>query len=125
MFRDSSNDIEEYTTSVIGCNSKCINDDIPTVTVHTYLNQKQWITGKIHIELKARAAAFKERETNPGAYNKSLRQTIKQEKRQYRIKIESSYTGSDACRMWQEKLLRTTKGNTDVSFPVMQGYQTS
>ena len=38
------------------------------------------------------------------AYKKSryaLRQTIKQAKRQYRIKIESYYTGSDAHRMWQ------------------------
>jgi hypothetical protein len=32
MFRDSSDGIEEYTTSVTGL----INDVIPTVTVHTY-----------------------------------------------------------------------------------------
>ena len=31
----------------------------------------------------------------------ALRLTIKQEKRQYRTKIESYYTGSDARRMWQ------------------------
>jgi hypothetical protein len=58
----------------------------------------------ILIELKASAAAFKERDTNPDAYKKSryaLRQTIKQAKRQYRTKIESYYTGSDAHRMWQ------------------------
>lgn len=41
---------------------------------------------------------------NPEAYNKccyALRQTIKQAKRQYRAKIESYYTGSDARFMWQ------------------------
>ncbi|CDQ67988.1 unnamed protein product [Oncorhynchus mykiss] len=45
-----------------------------------------------------------ERETNLDANKKcrySLRQTIKQAKRQYRINIESYYTGSDARRMWQ------------------------
>jgi hypothetical protein len=86
-----------YTTSVIGFINKCIDDVIPTVTVHTYPNQKPWITGNILIELKARAAAFKERDTNPD----TLRRTIKQSKLQYRIKIESCYPGSDARRMWQ------------------------
>ena len=59
MFRDSSNGIEEYTTSAIGFINKCIDDIIPTVTTSTYPNQKPWITGNIHTELKARAAAFK------------------------------------------------------------------
>ena len=49
LFRDSSNGIEEYTTSVIAFINKCIDDVIPTVTVRTYPNKKPWITG---IELK-------------------------------------------------------------------------
>ena len=87
MFRDSSNGIEEYTTSVINFINKGIDDIVPTVTVRTYPNQKPWITGNIRNELKARAAAFKEQETNPDTYKKScsaLRQTIKQAKCQYR-----------------------------------------
>jgi hypothetical protein len=78
MFRDSSNGIEEYTTSVIGFINKCIDDVIPTVTIRTYPNQKPWITGNIRIELKVRAAAFKE---HPDAYKNSryaLRRTIAQ-----------------------------------------------
>ena len=71
MFRDSSNGIEGYTTSVIGFINKCIDDVVPTVTARTYPNQKPWITGNIRIELKARAAAFKEREANPNSYKKS------------------------------------------------------
>ena len=71
MFRDSSNGIEEYTTSVIGFINKCIDDVVPKVTVRTYPNQKPWVTFNIHIELKARAAAFKERETNLDTYKKS------------------------------------------------------
>ena len=82
-FLDSSNGIEEYTTSVIGFINKCIDDVVPTVTVRTFPNQKPWITGNIRIELKARASDFKECDTNPDAYKKSryaLRRSIKQEK---------------------------------------------
>jgi hypothetical protein len=67
MFRDSSNGIEEYTTSVTGFINTCIDDIVPTVTVHTYRHQKPSITGNIHIEVKGRAAAFKERDSNPEA----------------------------------------------------------
>jgi hypothetical protein len=51
---------------------------VPTVTVPTYPNQD----------------AFKK-----SCY--ALQRTIKQAKRQYRTKIESYYTGSDARRIWQ------------------------
>ena len=67
MFQDSSNDIEVYTTSVISFINKCIDDVVPTETVRTYPNQKPWITGKIHIELKARSSTFKEQDSNPDA----------------------------------------------------------
>ena len=92
MFRDSSNNIEEYTPSVIGFINKCTANVVPTVTVCTYPNQQPWITGNLRIELK-------EQDTNADAYMKScyaLRRTIKQAKRQYRTKIELYYTGSDA-----------------------------
>jgi hypothetical protein len=101
MFRDLSDGIEEFTTSVTGFINKCIgphND-------HTYISQPDaWITGNICTELKARATAFKEQDTNPDSYKKSrysLRRTIKQAKYQYTTNIESYYTGSDARRMWQ------------------------
>jgi hypothetical protein len=71
MFQDSSNGFEEYTTPVIGFINKCINDVIPTLTIRSYPNQKPWITGNICIELKARATAFKDYDTNPDAYKKS------------------------------------------------------
>ena len=68
---DSSDGIEEYTTSVIGFITKCIDDVVPTVTIRTSPNQKPWITGNIRTELKPRTAAFKERDSNPEAYKKS------------------------------------------------------
>ena len=129
MFRDSSDSVEEYTTSVIGVSNKCIDDVVPTVTVHTYHNQKPWITGNIRTELKASTAIFKEWDSNPEAYKKSryaLRRTVKQAKHQYRTKIKSHYTGSDTRRMWQGlKPLQTTKGSTAESCPVTRAYQTS
>ena len=45
MFWDSSDGIEEYTTSVTIIINKCIDDMVPTVTIRTYPNQKPWITG--------------------------------------------------------------------------------
>ena len=71
MFRDSSDVIEEYITSFTGFITKCIDEMVPTVTVRTYPNQKPWITGNIRPELKGRAAAFKERDSNLEAYKKS------------------------------------------------------
>ena len=73
---------------------------VPTVTVRTYPNQKPWTAST---ELKARAAAFKKRDTNPYTDKKSryaFRHTIIQATRQYRTKIQSYYTGLDTCRMW-------------------------
>jgi hypothetical protein len=68
MFRDSSDGLEEYTTSVTGFINKCIDDVIPTVTVRTYPNQKPWITGNILTDLKGRAATFKKQDSNLDAY---------------------------------------------------------
>ena len=81
MFRDSSDDIEESTTSVTGFINKCIEDVVPTVTVRIYPNQKPWITGNIRTDLEGRAIAFKVRDSKPEAYKKScyaLHQTGKE-----------------------------------------------
>ena len=71
IFRDLSNNIEEFITSVTGFINKFIDNIIPTVIVRAYLNQKPWITGNIRTKLKTRAAAFKEWDTNSDAYKKS------------------------------------------------------
>ena len=71
MFQDSSDCIEEFTTSVTGFINKCIDDVDTTVTVRTYPNQKLWITGNICTGLKTRVATFQEQDTNLYAYKKS------------------------------------------------------
>ena len=68
MFQDTSDGIEEYTTSVVGFINKCTDDVPTTVSGRTYPNQKPWITGNIRTELKGIAGAFKERGSNPEAY---------------------------------------------------------
>jgi hypothetical protein len=99
MFRESSDGIEEYITSVTGFISKCIEEIIPTVTI---VYHKPWITGNIRTELKGRAAAFgtltRKLTRNPSM---PCDEPSKQAKRQYRAKIESYYTSSDARLMWQ------------------------
>ena len=70
MLPDSSDCIEEYTTSVTGFINKCI-DDVPTVTVHPYPHQQPWITGTIRTELRGRDVAFKVGDSNPEDYKKS------------------------------------------------------
>jgi hypothetical protein len=42
----------EITTSVTGFINKCVDNAVPTLTVHTFPNQKPRITGNIHTELK-------------------------------------------------------------------------
>ena len=99
------------------------------MTALTYPNQKPLITSNIRNELKARAAAFKEWDTNPEAYKISLYAlslTIKKGKRQYRTKIESYYTGSDA--LWMRQGLKTItdyKGKPSRKLPSDTSHKTS
>jgi hypothetical protein len=58
-FQDSSDDIEEYTTSVTGFINLLVGDVAPSATVCKYPNQKPWMTGHISTEINAGAAAFK------------------------------------------------------------------
>ena len=47
MFRSASeNNIDLYADSVNAFIKKCIGDDVPTVTIKTYPNQKPWKTTK-------------------------------------------------------------------------------
>jgi hypothetical protein len=83
MVRDSSDGIEEFTTSFI---NKWIDDAVPTVTVRTYPYQKPCITGNICTELKARGATFKDLDINPDTYKRAS-------KRLHQIKFDSIWLG--------------------------------
>ena len=83
----SENTIEVYTDLVTGFIRKCIEDDVPTVTITTYPNQKPWIDGKIRAKLQARTTAFSHGKVteNIDVYKQTsddLRKAIKEAKRQ-------------------------------------------
>ena len=86
--------------------SKCISDVVPTVTINTFPNQKQWLDGRIRAKLKARNTAVNDGKTtgNMTEYKQcsySLHKAIKQAKFQFRDKVESQFNGSDTRRMLQ------------------------
>ena len=59
MFRiASNNNIDVYADSVSKLISKCIGDVVPTATIKTFPNQKQWIDGSNRTKLKERTTAF-------------------------------------------------------------------
>jgi hypothetical protein len=61
MFRiASNNNIDVYADSASEFISKCIGDVLPTAIIKTFPNQKPWIDGSIHAQLKARTTAFNE-----------------------------------------------------------------
>ena len=97
---------------------KCIGDVVPTVTIKTYTNQKPCIDRDIHAKLKAQTITFNHGKVtgNMGEYKQcsySLCKVIKhkQEKHQYRDKVESQFNGSDMRRMWQDlQIINDYKG---------------
>jgi hypothetical protein len=57
MFRDSTYNIDELSTSVTCYIGKYIGDVVPTVRVRCFPNQKPWINTKVGTKLKSRASA--------------------------------------------------------------------
>ena len=97
MFRVASdNNIDVYTDSVSEFIRKCIGDVVPTVTIKTFPNQKQWIIATAFNQSKGTG--------NMAEYKQcsySLRKAIEQAKRQYIDKVESQFNGSNKRRMLQ------------------------
>ena len=96
MFRIASDNINVYADSVSEFISKCIGDVVPAVTIKTFPNQKPWINGRIGVKLKARTTAFNHGKAtgNMTEYKQCsyyLHKEIKQQKRQYREKVESQF----------------------------------
>ena len=78
-----------------------LNDVVPRVSVRTFPNQKPWVNGNVRAKLRARSSAYNS--GDPEALRKSrcdLRRAIRDGKRDYRDKLESTYLSSDPRRMW-------------------------
>ena len=101
FFVAADGDINEYTDSVSSYISKCIDDVVPRVSVRTFPNQKPWVNGNVRAKLKARSSAFNSGDQEAlGKSRCDLRTAIRDAKREYRDKLESTYLSSDPRRLW-------------------------
>ena len=99
---DSTVDLEEYASSVTGYISTCVENIVPTKRCRTYPNQKPWINCEVRSMLRARSTAFAS--GNAEDYKKArydLRRSMREAKRQCRLKLEGFYSTADSRRMWQ------------------------
>ncbi len=55
----SDDDIEAYSDTVTCFIRKCVEDVVPTKTIHIYPNQKPWINSDVRAALSAQTSAFK------------------------------------------------------------------
>ncbi len=103
MFRAASDDdIEAYSDSLTCFIRKCIEDVVPTKTIHIYPNQKPWVNNDVRSALSAQTSAFKSGNTDDrkqASYD--LRRSIKAAKRQYKNKVEEQFNTNNARSMWQ------------------------
>ena len=108
MFKQSATynnttNIQEYTETVTGYTTKCIDDMTHTRFITIRANQKPWLTGEVHRLLWARNIAF--REGNPAglrAARADLSRGIRKAKRQYTRKITAHFSDSrDTRSLWQ------------------------
>ncbi|KAI4893859.1 hypothetical protein NFI96_005053 [Prochilodus magdalenae] len=99
---DCTVDLDDYASGVTRYISTCIETIVPTKRCRTYPNQKPWINCDVQSMLRARSAAFLSgnAEDNKRA-RYDLRRSIRQAKRQYRVKLEGCYTSADSRHMWQ------------------------
>ncbi len=103
MFQAASDDdIEAYSDSVTCFIRKCIEDVVPTKTLHIYPNQNPWINSDVRSALSARTSAFKSGNTDDRIQvSYDLRKSIKASKQQYKIKVEEQLNTNNARSMWQ------------------------
>ncbi len=102
MFRATSDDdIEAHSDSVTCFIRKCIEDVVPTKTIHIYPNQKTWINSDVRLALSARTSASKSGNTDDrkqASYD--LRRSIKAAKRQYKNKVKEHFNNNNPRSMW-------------------------
>lgn len=101
--REGNIDLHEYTESVSGYITKCIDDVTAVKVIRKRANQKPWLTGEVHSLLMARNAAFKS--GDKAVYSlarKNLSRGIREAKRLYGQKLNSHFTDNkDSRRLWQ------------------------
>ncbi|KAI4877849.1 hypothetical protein NFI96_028554 [Prochilodus magdalenae] len=99
---DSIN-LEEYTESVIGYISKCIDDVTVSKVITTHPNQKPWMTAEVHVLLRTRDKVFKSGDkAGLRTARAKLSRAIREAKRTYAQKIHSHFQDTaDTRHMWR------------------------
>lgn len=106
IFRCCSENIDEFTETVVRYIGKLVDDTVPRITIRTYPNQKPWLNHSIRDALNKHTAAYKLLTYIWGyggvkATSYSLQQMVKKAKRRYGENIQSQHEQSDFSRMWQ------------------------
>ncbi|TWW55977.1 hypothetical protein D4764_09G0010270 [Takifugu flavidus] len=107
VFSDAhGEDIDNLTTDYINF---CVENTVPTRTVRSFSNSKPWITPDIKALLKEKTRAFVSGDKEElKTVQRELRRKIRQEKDNYRRKMENQLQQNNICGVW--KGLKTISG---------------
>ncbi|KAI4900497.1 hypothetical protein NFI96_007889, partial [Prochilodus magdalenae] len=108
MFREAATsgdsiNLEEYTESVTGYISKCIDDVTVSKVITTHPNQKPWMTAEVRVLLRTRDKVFRSGDkAGLRTARAKFSQAIREAKRTYAKKIHSHFQDTaDTRRMWR------------------------
>ena len=119
MFRDYSNGIEEYITSIIGFIIKCNLCNHPN-SDRMYIPQPEAMNCRLELPLSRSGTLTRNLKRNPAmpSYEPSNRQSVNTGLRLNRTTPALTLVGCG-------KPIQTTKGSTAESCPVTRAYRTS
>ncbi|XP_073772589.1 uncharacterized protein [Danio rerio] len=97
-----SQDLEEYTTSVLSYIKHCTDTVTTEKHIRVYANQKPWMTAGVRILLKERNIAFKSGDKERySAARANLKTGIRGAKLKYKHKIEGYLHSNNSRQVWQ------------------------
>ena len=106
VFREATDNINEYTDTVLGYVDTLVDKIIPTTMIKSYPNQKPWMDQSVRAALCARTAAFKKgaesgdmQEYRASRYK--VRRAVRDAKLRYRDRMEEKFKQTDSRGLWQ------------------------
>ncbi|TWW59246.1 hypothetical protein D4764_06G0007760, partial [Takifugu flavidus] len=108
-FNAHGEDIENLTKCITDYIDFCVENTVPTRTVRSFSNSKPWITRDMKALLKEKKRAFVSGDKEElKTVQRELRRKIRQEKNNYRRKMENQLQQNNICGVW--KGLKTISG---------------
>ncbi|TWW74415.1 hypothetical protein D4764_14G0004180, partial [Takifugu flavidus] len=110
VFSDAhGEDIDNLTHCITDYINVCVENTVPTRTVRSFSNSKPWITPDIKVLLKEKKRGFVSGDKEElKSVQRELRRKIRQEKDNYRRKMENQLQQNNICGVW--KGLKTISG---------------